>query len=227
MRIRIRLGFILVFFCAALSIGHAQQAPGEFARIVILKPKPGQASAFAAGYERHLTWHRGNKDPWTWRGWTFVLGERVGQFMDGTFSHALANLDHAIDPAADTADNNVNVIPYADFASHGIYERLPSASTGPALPDSSPFLVLNTYVVVPGQEAAFEAAIARHTNETGQRMSLFKLRVGGPISQYVLMRSAQSFSGGGSFDEVKIPAGLVQHAQSELLRYQPKLSYVP
>ena len=209
------------------SSPHAEQLPGEFARIVILKPKADQAAAFAAGYERHLAWHRDKDDPWTWRGWTFVLGERVGQFMDGTFGHALANFDQAVDPAADIADNAVNVTPYADFVSHGVYERLPAVSAGAALPDASPFLLLHTYVVVPGQEAAFETAVARVAKGSGQRMSLFRVRVGGPVSQYLLMRPAQSFSGGAALTPLRLPAGLAQQAQSELLRYQPQLSYVP
>lgn len=64
----------------------AQQ--GDYARMVVIDPKPGQDQAFADGYRRHLRWHEENHDPWSWHGWTFVLGERMGQFMDGTFDHA-------------------------------------------------------------------------------------------------------------------------------------------
>lgn len=217
-----------VIVCAWLgSPASAQTAPGEFARVVVLKPRPDQAAAFAAGYERHLAWHGDHQDPWTWRGWTFVLGERIGQFMDGTFGHALANFDRAVDPAGDAADNAANVSPYADFVSHGVYERLPAASAGAALPDASPFIVLITYLVVPGQEAAFEAAVSRIAKDTSQRMSLFRLRVGGSVSQYLLMLPAPSFAGGAGLSPLRVPAGLVQQAQSELLRYQPQLSYLP
>lgn len=207
---------------------HAQQAGGQFARIVVLKPKPDQASKFMEGYERHLVWHKSNKDPWTWYGWTFVLGERIGQFMDGTFGHALTDFDHAINPAADSADNNINVTPYADFVSHGIYERLESASKGNPLPDTSAYMALTTYSVVPGLESSFESVVAELAKRpTSQRMSWYKLRIGGELSQYVLMRPAQTFSGGGSLPDIELPHGLVQRAQSELLRYQPALSYVP
>jgi hypothetical protein len=41
------------------------------------------------------------------------------------------------------------------------------------------------------------------------------------------MRSVRTFSGGGALAEIEVPAGLVQHAQSELLRYEPTLSYEP
>lgn len=223
----LRVAAPLFVFAGLTSPVPAQPSSGEFARIVILKPKPDQTSAFAAGYERHLAWHRDNQDPWTWRGWTFLLGERVGQFMDGTFGHAIANFDQAVKPAEDAADNAVNVSPYADFVSHAVYERLASASAGAALPDASPFLVLITYQVTPGQEAAFEAAVARIAKDTSQRMSLFRLRVGGDASQYLLMRAAASFSAGAGLASLRLPAGLVRQAQAEMLRYQPQLSYLP
>lgn len=201
--------------------------PGPLARIVVLQPKPGRATEFAEGYKRHLAWHRSNKDPWTWYGWTFVLGDRLGQFMDGTFGHSLTDFDHAIDPAGDAADNKVNVLPNADFATHGVWERLERASVGAALPDASPYLVLNTYLVEAGRESAFETAIAKLAGRSdGQRMSWYKLRVGGELPQYLLMRSARTFSDG-VLPDVVLPPGLVRSARSELLRFQSDLSYIP
>ena len=206
----------------------ARQSPGQFARIVVIQPRAGQATEFTAGYKRHLLWHKDNKDPWTWHGWTFVLGERIGQFMDGTFGHAMTDFDHAVNPVADAADNSQNVAPHAEFVSHGIYERLETASAGIMLPDASPYMVLNTYTVAPGQEAAFEAAIIAFSRRAGNKpLSWYKLRVGGPIAQYLLVRPAQSFSGSGLLGDIALPPGLVQQARSELLRYQPDLSYVP
>lgn len=147
--------------------------------------------------------------------------------MDGTFGHAIADFDHAIDPAADSADNDVNVVPHADFVSHGVYERAAGASVGEPLPDASSYLALATYFVVPGQETAFESAIqALAKRSDGQRMSWYKLRIGGELPQYVLMRSARTLSGGGSLPEVVLPPGLVRSVRSELLRFEPRLSYV-
>ena len=222
----------LVFAAALLGIfsplSHAQNSPGQFARLVILEPRPGLRSEFTAGYQRHLVWHKNNKDPWTWYGWTFVLGERLGQFMDGTFGHAITNFDHAVDPTGDSADNDRNVSPYADFVSHGIYERLETASNGALLPDASPFMALNTYTVVPGQESSFEFAITNSAKlPENQRLSWYKLRIGGQLSHYLLVRPVQTFSAGGALPEIELPAGLVQHVQSELLRFQPTLSYEP
>lgn len=221
--------FVTAALLAALSpTAQAQQSPGQFARMVVIKPKPGQTDEFTAGYERHLVWHKNNKDPWTCYGWTFVLGERIGQFMDGTFGHAATNFDHAVNPAEDAADNNRNVTPYADFVSHGVYERLDNASKGVLLPDNSPYMVMTTYTAMPGREAPFERAIVELAAKAAdQRISWYKLRIGGPMHQYVLVRAAQTFSEGALLAEIHLPAELVQSARSELLRYQPKLSYMP
>ncbi|HEY0662151.1 MAG TPA: hypothetical protein VGD21_12630 [Lysobacter sp.] len=227
MRILPMFPAVAVLLALMTPSAQAQHPQGPFARVVVLKPRPDQAANFAAGYERHLVWHRNNKDPWTWHGWTFVLGERVGQFMDGTFGHAATDFDHAVNPAEDSADNSRNVAPHADFVSHAVYERLEHASKGALLPDDSPYMVMTTYAVVPGQELAFESAIGGLAEaELGQRRSWYRLRVGGQ-PQYVLIRPAQTFSGGATLPGIHLPAGLAERVQSELLRYQPKLSYVP
>jgi hypothetical protein len=71
-----------------------------------------------------LEWHRKSNDSWIWLGWTFVLGERSGWFMDGSFGHAPEMLDRAVAPAADGADNAVNVLAYAEIVSHGLYRHV-------------------------------------------------------------------------------------------------------
>ena len=221
---------VLLLICL-LSFSHvsfSQESSGQFARVVVIQPKLDHEDEFTAGYKRHLLWHKEHKDPWIWRGWSFVLGERIGQFMDGTFGHVLSDFDHAVDPAGDSANNRLNVTPHADFLSHGIYERLDAASTGIMLPDASPYMSLNTYVVVPGQESEFEAAILEYSKHTEDHpMSWYKLRTGGPVGQYLLIRPAISFSAGGLLEDIPLPTGLVQQAKSELLRYQPQMSYVP
>ena len=206
----------------------AQQSPDRFARMVVLKPKPDHATEFTAGYKRHIAWHAEHADPWTWYGWTFVLGDRIGQFMDGTFGHALGDFNHPLDPRGDSADNAANVTPHADFVSHGVYERLEAASSGGPLPDDAPYLSLVTYSVVPGQEQRFEETIAQGAKHRGDvRVSWYRLQAGGALPQYVLMRPARSFSQGATKPELALPAGLVHRIDSALLRFQPEMSHMP
>ncbi|WP_374582757.1 hypothetical protein [Pseudoduganella sp.] len=217
------------------ATAHAQQpASGPFARMVVIQPKAGQNAAFEQGYQRHLEWHRKAADRWTWHGWSFVLGERLGQFMDGTFGHAAANFDAAVQPAADAADNALNVAPHADFLSHGVYRRLDNASIGQPLPDTAPFLAMTTYTVAPGDVVAFERQlVARATRPAGaggaERFSWYRLQIGGEGAQYVLMRAASSFAAAADLPDV-LPAGtgpMLRGVRTELLRYRADMSYLP
>ena len=154
----------------------AQPAAGPFARMVVIQPKPGQGAAFEQGYQRHLEWHKGANDLWTWHGWSFVLGDRLGMFMDGTFGHAAANFDTAVQPAGDAADNAVNVVPYADFLSHGVFRRLESASVGlqVAQIDLSTFDLPIT-VVTDEEMAAHETVLAELDKASGGKTQWRKL----------------------------------------------------
>jgi hypothetical protein len=213
---------------AALALAALSPAWGQspsYARMVVIAPKPGQAEAFEKGYERHLQWHKGAQDPWTWYGWTFVLGNRINRFMDGTFGHAAADFDVAVQPAADAADNNVNVAPYADFVSHGIYQRMDTMSAGEPLPDASPFLSLTTYHIRPGQEAAFEQAVAHARGAA--RQTWYRLQVGGEAPQYVLMRAVPSFGAAAALGTPYTLSNLVDRVDNELLRYRANLGYRP
>ncbi len=223
---RIAASLLILSLCAHIPIVHAQS--GTLARIVLIQPKPGQAADFEAGYQRHLEWHRQNEDPWRWYGWSFVLGHRLGLFMDGSFGHTAAGLDAAIKPAEDGADNAKNVTPHADFVSHGVYERLDAISRGAPLPDPSAMLVLDTFEVAPGQESAFEKALVQSATSAGiDRWTCYKLRIGGPRSEYLVMRNATSFGNAASLAPIEVPPGIAVRATSELLRYRPELSYEP
>lgn len=213
----------LALFSISIN-GLAQEKPGAYARIVTISPHPGKDAEFAAGYERHIQWHKNNKDPWTWYGWTVVLGPRLGYFMDGTFGHKAQDFDNAIKPAEDVADNNLNVAPHADFTSHGIYERLDRLGKGRILPDTSAFLILNSYQVAAGEESRFEHSIAG-LEESG--FTVYRLRAGGNESRYLLFRAGDHFSDAATIKGVKFERGVVESMTSEVFRYRPSMSHVP
>ena len=119
---------VLGLIGAEVSAQAPAPPPRRYARMVVLEPRDGQERNFEEGYQRHLEWHRQQKDSWTWLGWSFVLGPRLGQFMDGTFGHPAGDFDKAVDPAADAADNSRTVVPYAFFSRHSAYEHLDSLS---------------------------------------------------------------------------------------------------
>lgn len=235
----------LFVLCSSTAV-EAQAAPqraaaGRFARIVVIAPKAGDERTFEEGYQRHVEWHRAHADPWEWLGWSVVLGDRLGLFMDGTFGHAAADFDAAVDPAGDAADNAANVAPHADFLSHGVYERLDSLGMGPPLPDTTALLALTTYDILSGRERRFEDAItarrARLPRET--RVTWYRLRIGGRTPRYLLLRAVPRFSDAAELPDFFEDATLgtpswsssldtiVEEVRTELLRYRPTLSYRP
>lgn len=213
----------LALFSISIGCG-AQEKPGAYARIVTISPHPGKDAEFTAGYERHIQWHKNNKDPWAWYGWTVVLGPRLGYFMDGTFGHPAQDFDNAIKPAEDVADNNANVAPYADFTSHGIYERLDHLGKGPVLPDASAFLFLNSYQVTAGEEARFERSVG---NLQEPNFTVYRLKTGGDGSRYLLFRAGDHFSDTATIKEVKFERGIVESMTSEVFRFRPSMSHIP
>ncbi len=213
-----------IVFALAPGLLAAQTGHGPFARIVLLRAREGMSAHFEAGYRRHLEWHRSNRDPWLWYGWTVVFGERVDWFMDGTFGRSAGSLDSAIAPAADGQDVDTNVAPYAEFMSNAVYEFLPDVSKGSAEPSPSPLLELVTYDLEPGAGAAFEQALRRQ-NAEGSEGQWFRLVAGGPAPRYICLRPHQNLASIAShaWRGSSTPAGVVR-ITVEALRFRPDLS---
>ena len=77
----------------------------------------------------------------------------------------------------------------------------------------------------PGQEAAFEQAVARARGTT--RQTWYRLQAGGEAPQYVLMRAVPSFGAAATLGTPYTLSGLVDRGDNELLRYRPNLSDRP
>lgn len=133
------------------------QSRESVARFVLWQPKPGMSRDLEEGYKRHLEWHRKNADPWTWLGWTMISGERFGWFVDATMNHTWEELDSPVSPAADSADNAVNVFPYGDIRLAATYEAVPSPISLNAAELEAPFLTFVYLEVQPGAGRELEA----------------------------------------------------------------------
>ncbi len=77
------------------------------------QPRAEHAQLFEEGYRRHLDWHRTHGDSLSWIGWTIVLGDRVGGFVDGAFGISFRALDERVDPRGDRADAAATFLPHA------------------------------------------------------------------------------------------------------------------
>ena len=81
--------FWIPFVVASIpTLLAAQTGRGPYARIAVLRPLDGHSVDFEAGYIRHLAWHQGARDPWSWYGWSIWAGDRNRWFIYATFSHS-------------------------------------------------------------------------------------------------------------------------------------------
>jgi hypothetical protein len=202
---------------------------GEVARLVELYPKEGAAGEFEAGYRRHLDWHQRNGDPWSWHGWLVATGDRAGTFVDGTFGHSWAELDAAVRPREDAADNAVNVLPYAALGLNVHLTRLPAHSRGPEDETLRATLLTVVRVHADGDGAPFWTAadaLFGGAPRQGYRVT------GGPAGTWLLLLPHENWAEFGPIEDAL--ARLSQRAgpafgeaQVETMRRRRDLSYPP
>jgi hypothetical protein len=215
------------------------QQDGNVARLAVWQATPGMSRELEEGYKRHLVWHRQNGDSWTWHGWTIVSGERYEYFIDGTFFHAWSDLDSPVSPAADAADNALNVLPYGKVRSAAIYEAVPALTNLGPQQLSLPLLTFCHCDVLPGRAAEFESLVGdelRSTQGSAAKYSL--LRPVNGVTEYLLLLAAEKQSDlamQADFVSHLLRAlarktkstPLVEHFRTETARYRPDLSYTP
>jgi len=166
----------------------AQTERGPYARIAYLHPHDGDTVDFEAGYIRHLEWHRQAKDAFVWYGWSIWAGDRQRWFVYATFGHTAAELSNPVSPAEDERDNVANVTPHAQFAGNALYEFLPALSRGTGEPSPAARLEFTTVELIPGNEKAFEAAIAEGQSKPQGETLWYRMIAGGAAPRYVRLR---------------------------------------
>jgi len=166
----------------------AQTERGPYARIAYLHPHDGDTVDFEAGYIRHLEWHRQAKDAFVWYGWSIWAGDRQRWFVYATFGHTAAELSNPVSPAEDERDNIANVTPHAQFAGNALYEFLPALSRGTGEPTPAARLEFTTVELIPGNEKAFEAAVAAEQSKLQGETLWYRMIAGGAAPRYVRLR---------------------------------------
>jgi hypothetical protein len=232
------LACIVVAACLGVSVLKGMERQSTVARVVVWEPTPGMAKEMEQGYTRHLDWHRRNHDWWAWNGWTITSGDRFGYFVDGTFSHTWKELDTPVAPAADAADNAVNVLPYASVRSASVYEELPELSNLGAGQLQLPLMTFCYLDVMPGTGAEFERVLGKLLTADRHPVPHAVLRSATEASRYLLMLPAEHVSKlqeQAEFVSHVLQAAaheengksLVEHVREETARRRPELSYAP
>lgn len=227
---------------ATAGTAAAQEAPpappGRAAFLFDYRIEPGRQSLFDAGYRRHLAWHADKGDRLVWYAWYVVAGNRVGEFVDGTFGTTFEAFDHRVDVAGDVKDFAENAAPFATPLRRSAWELVPDLGTDRTLEERRPSPILEVVHVTarPGAGKAFEARL-RKTRErleaTGDPLAYawYRLVVGGREPGWLLLVSRNGWS-----DWARSPVDLdawlgggdlVTGIESEVWVYRPDLSYFP
>ncbi|MBX7153003.1 hypothetical protein K1X84_15350 [bacterium] len=239
---------IILIVLTAIPCWLYAQNTGSAARIVTIQPKENVRRDFELGYKRHLTWHADNKDPWAWYGWQVIGGDDVGLFVDGTFGHTWEDFDRPVAPAADAADNALNVTPYAAFLNFSHYMRMEPLSNDAALESRKPSALIewHRYEIKPGTEIDFENILAAYHSALMKEKNLrqhavYKLVNGGNQPSYIVMFPIEKLSEIGLSengmaellskykDEKNLQkmTSVISHHVSSILRYRADMSYIP
>ncbi|HSR54248.1 MAG TPA: hypothetical protein VLV83_25770 [Acidobacteriota bacterium] len=241
----------LLWLPPPLRAQQPPEAPREAAFLFAYLPKEGMEALFRQGYRRHLEWHREKNDPLVWYGWTVVTGERIGQFIDGTFGLAFADFDRRVEPAADRADFAQTTAPFANPVYRRAYRLRTQLSTASPLEEREPPpMIAAIHVRVrPGKEEVFEEALRRlrarlQESSDPSPYTWYQLINGGEHPSYLWMIPVFGFA---SLETSPVTlADLVSHALppdraaalqaslaqavhgsvSEIWLYQPDLTYL-
>ncbi len=159
--------------------------------------------------------------------------------MDGTFSHAWADFDSPVSPAADAADVGINVLPYGEVRAAADYELIPGLTDLDPQQLTSPLLTFWYFAVRPGAAAEFESLITSELkNPHGTAVPHALLRPANGSTEYLLLLPAAKASDTATHAQfvgrllkasVRDMKGtpLVDHYRTETGRYRSDLSYTP
>ncbi|MDB5674121.1 MAG: hypothetical protein JWM65_1103 [Sphingomonas bacterium] len=213
----------------------AQRAPDDARVGFLYSYEVRDPAAFEKGYRAHLDWHRKIGDRLAWYGWHVVAGDRIGQFVDGTFGATLAEIDARPALSEDGANFAQTTAPYVHASRQMVLSLLPGASGSTLLEDRQPAGFLDVYFVDvdPAKAGAFEKALIAH--RASARGSWYRAILGGRLPSYILMVPRTSWTdlaagGGRPVTLAGAPpwlGGFVTGIRSEVWRYAADLSNVP
>jgi len=183
-----RIGLLLAPLALLLVLpALAQQEMATVGRVFFIKPKAGMQQQYEAAYKKHLAWHKTQNDTWSWFTWEYETGDRIGQYITGTFDHSWADFDaHAKMDEADNADYQTNAGASVDSLSGIIVAGLPNLSNPPA-GATGPAALATVYTMHLnfGHDREWANALNKITQ------ALKKANWGGAFEWYVLVNGAE------------------------------------
>ncbi len=146
---------------AAVIPAWAQQ-PGKLAEIHINRIKPGMTQQYEAGRKKHMAWHKGQNDAWSWYTWAVVTGQGTGSYVIGTFEHNWKDLDgrEKFTPA-DSADAQANMGSYLAGEEQSYYFFRDDMSLVPQAFPPAPLISITHFMLNPDGANDFVAAVKK------------------------------------------------------------------
>jgi hypothetical protein len=231
---------------------NAQNA-NNLCRIYFSVPKPGAAQQYEAGRQKHMQFHRAQKDTWTWRTYLIETGNNAGTYVSSTCGHSWKDFDEWEQRMgkADTADGAQNMTPYVQSGRNGFYVYRADMSLAPPNQPPLPLTSVTVYVLHPGAAPDFTAAIKKITDVLSKQPNWPKtsgwlqLVNGGEGPTFVLLTSRRNWADFAPLP--KTPMDVVNEALgkeaadavfktirdstknlfTEAAQYRPDLSYEP
>ena len=128
-------------------------------------PKMGQGPAFEEAVRGHMEFRKAQGDPWDWQIYQVVVGENVGDYYAGSWSHTWADFDayDAFEGAAIlSAHFQATAGPLLEDMTTHISDGSQGIENRPPDPDYEVNLVFITeFYLMPGRQMAFNDALAK------------------------------------------------------------------
>ena len=178
----------------------AQQGPGNWNFVFILRPKQGMGKQLEEGFKKHLAWHVANKDKRNFSISAVAAGDGVGTFRVVYSGLRLADQDEAAPLwGPDMADVNLNLGPYLESVNSVVLLRSDSLSRIPVTepPKAMSWVIYNYLKPGTGPEyvAYLRALKAAHDKANSPyRYTVLSMVLGAGAPAYVLVRPSDKWA---------------------------------
>jgi hypothetical protein len=175
-------------FALVAAIPALAQQPGKLAEIHINRVKPGMAQQYEAGRKKHMAWHKGQNDTWSWYTWQVVTGQATGSYVVGTFEHNWKDLDSREKfNKADGVDAQANMGPYLAGEEESYYVYRDDLSFSPQGPPA-PLISVTHFMLNPDGTNDFVDAVKK----VGDGIKKTNYPLSGPARWYQLANGGES-----------------------------------
>jgi hypothetical protein len=239
-------------FALVAAIPALAQQPGKLAEIHINRVKPGMTQQYEAGRKKHMAWHKGQNDTWSWYTWQVVTGQATGSYVVGTFEHNWKDLDGREKfTEADGADAQANMGSSLAGEEESYYVYRDDLSLAPQGPPA-PLISVTHFMLKPDGTNDFVDAVKKvgegikKTNYPSSGPSRwYQLANGGESPHFVLVGDRANWGSFQSPTDKSLDAMMaeaygkeqgaailstlrkaVRSIYTEALQYRPDLSYV-